>query len=121
MQRELRQYAVVTVLLAIAGFVHGDLMWNQIRVLLHPDEFPAAPFSLTVASRTVAGGRFSGDQILALESRPLNAAKEVPEAVAASRPVPRPVTRSTPSTMTGAVPMVTRVASGTEVSETAVK
>lgn len=86
MQRELRQYAVVTVLLAIAGFVHGDLMWNQIRVLLHPDEFPAAPFSLTVASRTVAGGRFSGDQILALESRPLNAAKEVPEAVAASRP-----------------------------------
>jgi hypothetical protein len=39
----------------------------------------------------------------------------------ASLPVPRPVTRSTPSTMTGAVPMVTRVASGTEVSDTDVK
>ncbi len=44
-----------------------------------------------------------------------------PAAAAASLPVLRPATRSAPSTMTGAVPMVTRVASGTEVSETAVK
>jgi hypothetical protein len=44
-----------------------------------------------------------------------------PAAAMASLPVPRPVTRSTPSTMTGAVPMVTRVASGTEVSDTDVK
>jgi hypothetical protein len=39
----------------------------------------------------------------------------------ASLPVLRPVARSTTSTMTGAVPIVTRVASGTEVSDTAVK
>jgi hypothetical protein len=50
--------------------------------------------------------------------RPIRAS---PAAAAASRPVPRPVSRSAPSTMTGAVPMVTRVASGTEVSDTAVK
>jgi hypothetical protein len=41
--------------------------------------------------------------------------------LAACRPVPRPVSRSTPWTMTGALPMVTSVASGTEVSRTAVK
>ena len=44
-----------------------------------------------------------------------------PDAPTASLLVLRPVARSTPSTMTGAVPMVTKVASGTEVSDTAVK
>ena len=44
-----------------------------------------------------------------------------PVVAAARRPACRPVIRSTPSTMTGAAPMVTRVASGTEVSDTAVK
>jgi sigma-B regulation protein RsbU (phosphoserine phosphatase) len=86
MPREIRQYVVVTLLLAIAGFVHGDLMWNQIRVLLHPDQFPAAPFSITVASRTVSGGQFAGDQILAMGGRPLNSAKEFTGAVEASQP-----------------------------------
>ena len=42
-------------------------------------------------------------------------------ATGASRPARRPVIRYTPSTMTGAVPMVTRVARATEVSATAVK
>ena len=42
-------------------------------------------------------------------------------ATGASRPDRRPVTRYTPSTMTGAVPIVTRVARATEVSATAVK
>jgi hypothetical protein len=40
---------------------------------------------------------------------------------AACRPAGRPVTRDAASTMTGAEPIVTSVASGTEVSETAVK
>jgi hypothetical protein len=40
---------------------------------------------------------------------------------AACRPVGWPVTRAAASTMTGAEPIVTSVASGTEVSETAVK
>ena len=44
-----------------------------------------------------------------------------PVVAAANRPVRRPVTRSAASTMTGAAPMVTRVASGTDVSATAVK
>jgi hypothetical protein len=44
-----------------------------------------------------------------------------PVVTTASRPPGRPVTRSAPSTMTGAVPIVTSVASGTEVSDTAVK
>jgi hypothetical protein len=39
----------------------------------------------------------------------------------ASEPTGRPVTRSAPSTMTGAAPIVISVASGTEVSDTAVK
>jgi hypothetical protein len=39
----------------------------------------------------------------------------------ASRPAGRPVTRSALSTRTGAAPIVISVASGTEVSETAVK
>ena len=86
MPREIRQYIVVTFLLAIAGFVHGDLMWSQIRLLLHPDQFPAAPFSITVASRTISGGQFAGDQILAMAGRPLNSAKEFSDAIEASRP-----------------------------------
>jgi len=44
-----------------------------------------------------------------------------PVATTACRPPGRPVSRSAPSTMTGAVPIVTSVASGTEVSATAVK
>jgi hypothetical protein len=40
---------------------------------------------------------------------------------AACRPPGRPVARSAPRTMTGAAPIVTSVASGTEVSDTAVK
>jgi hypothetical protein len=51
-------------------------------------------------------------------ARPIRARLVVP---AASLPVLRPVARSTLSTMTGAVPMVMRVASGTEVSDTAAK
>jgi hypothetical protein len=51
-------------------------------------------------------------------ARPVTAS---PVVAAANRPVRRPVTRSAPSTMTGAVPIVTRVASGTEVSDTATK
>ena len=39
----------------------------------------------------------------------------------ASRPAGRPVTRSAPSTRTGAAPIAISVASGTEVSDTAVK
>jgi len=42
-------------------------------------------------------------------------------ATGASRPGRCPVTQDTPSTMTGAVPMATRVASATEVSATALK
>ena len=45
-----------------------------------------------------------------------------PVAQPASRPIRRwPRTRSTASTMTGALPMVTRVARLTELSDTAVK
>jgi hypothetical protein len=40
---------------------------------------------------------------------------------AACRPSGRPAARVTPRTMTGAAPIVTSVASGTEVSATAVK
>jgi mRNA-degrading endonuclease toxin of MazEF toxin-antitoxin module len=40
---------------------------------------------------------------------------------AACRPPGRPVTRAAASTMTGAAPIVISVASGTEVSDTAVK
>ncbi|HWE51706.1 MAG TPA: SpoIIE family protein phosphatase [Bryobacteraceae bacterium] len=86
MPREIRQYVLVTLLLAVAGFVHGDLMWNQIRLLLHPDQFPAAPFTITVATRTIAGGPFAGDQILALDGRPLNSVLQFTDAVDASRP-----------------------------------
>jgi hypothetical protein len=50
--------------------------------------------------------------------RPANAR---PAAAGARRPAFRPVARSAASTMTGAAPMVTKVASGTEVSDTAVK
>ena len=44
-----------------------------------------------------------------------------PVVTTASRPPGRPVTHSAPSTMTGAEPIVTSVASGTEDSDTAVK
>jgi len=44
-----------------------------------------------------------------------------PVVTTASRPPGRPVTRSAPSTRTGAAPIVISVASGTEVSATAVK
>ena len=44
-----------------------------------------------------------------------------PVVITANRPPGRPVIRSAPSTMTGATPIVTSVASGTEVSDTAMK
>jgi hypothetical protein len=44
-----------------------------------------------------------------------------PAVAYARRPARCPAARSAPSTMTGAVPIVIRVASGTEVSDTAVK
>ena len=44
-----------------------------------------------------------------------------PVVTTASRPADRPASRSAPSTMTGAAPIVTSVASGTEVSDTAMK
>ncbi len=44
-----------------------------------------------------------------------------PVVTTASWPPGRPVTRSAPSTMTGAAPIVISVASGTEVSDTAMK
>jgi hypothetical protein len=44
-----------------------------------------------------------------------------PVVTTASRPPGRPVTRSAPSTITGAAPIVTSVARGTEVRDTAVK
>jgi hypothetical protein len=44
-----------------------------------------------------------------------------PVVTTASRPPDRPASRSAPSTMTGAEPIVTSVATGTEVSDTAMK
>jgi len=44
-----------------------------------------------------------------------------PVVTTACWPADRPASRSAPSTMTGAAPIVTSVASGTEVSDTAMK
>jgi hypothetical protein len=59
------------------------------------------------------------------DGRPTSSPRPVtasPVVRTASRPAGRPVTtRSAPSTMTGAAPIVISVASGTEVSDTAVK
>ena len=58
------------------------------------------------------------------DGRPTSSPRPVtarPVVRTASRPPGRPVSRSAPSTMTGAVPIVISVASGTEVSATAVK
>ena len=58
------------------------------------------------------------------DGRPTSSPRPVtarPVVRTASRPPGRPVSRSAPSTRTGAVPIVISVASGTEVSATAVK
>jgi len=58
------------------------------------------------------------------DGRPTSSPRPVtasPVVRTARRPAGRPARRSAPSTMTGAVPIVISVASGTEVRDTAVK
>ncbi len=82
----IRRYIAIGLLMAVAGFVHGDLIWKLISTFLHRDSLPAAPFALSVASRTISSGEFAGDQLLALGGTPLNAARQLAEAVAARHP-----------------------------------
>jgi len=81
-----RQYAAVVVLFALAAFVHGDLMWRATELLLHADQLPASTGTVAVASRTISTGPLAGDQILAINGRPYNAAKDGTEIVKSSRP-----------------------------------
>jgi hypothetical protein len=77
---------------------------------------PAARTAMPALARTALSPNPAGKPT----SRPRPASAR-PAAASARRLAFRPVARSAASTMTGAVPMVTKVASGTEVRDTAVK
>ena len=86
MPRATSQYAAVALLLVLAGFIHGDLMWQQIQVLLHPDRVPAPPFELSVATRTINSGPFAGDQVLAVNGKPLHSVEHFSALAASLQP-----------------------------------
>jgi hypothetical protein len=77
---------------------------------------PAASTAMPALARTALSLNPAGRPTS--KPRPVSAR---PAAASARRPAFRPVARSAASTITGAAPMVTKVASGTEVSDTAVK
>ena len=85
MPRAARQFALLALLFLCASLHHAGYTWYLLNLLQHPNEVPAAPFELQLATRTIGNGPLRGDQILAIDGHPLNSYRQWLERIASSR------------------------------------
>ncbi len=71
---------------------------DLIRTLSNPSAVPADPFTLQAATRAIGSGPFFGDQLLAVNGKPLHSVRQLQGIIAASHPGdPLVLTLSEPS------------------------
>ncbi|HKD08399.1 MAG TPA: SpoIIE family protein phosphatase [Bryobacteraceae bacterium] len=86
MPRALPRYALLAALIVAAIYVRGSDMLDLIESLRHGASIPQAPLTLSAATRTIAYGEYAGDQILAMDGKPFNAAQQLAEAIHNHKP-----------------------------------
>jgi sigma-B regulation protein RsbU (phosphoserine phosphatase) len=83
MTRAAAAYVLLTVILTCALWVRGENAWQRIQVLQNPAAAPEVPVPIQVASRTIRSGLFRGNQILAIDGKPLSSYSQFERAIAA--------------------------------------
>lgn len=86
MPRYSLQYACLILILSVAVWMRGTAAIELIRILRNPSAVPAEPFTLQTATRTIGSGVFFGDQILAVDGKPLHSVRHLEEIVASRHP-----------------------------------
>src|SRR5580704_11508148 len=86
MARAWRQYAVLALLFACAASYQTGNLTYLVTVMRHPAEFPSAPFSVMIATRTIGSGPLSGDQILSIDGKPFTSARQYYQTVYDAHP-----------------------------------
>ena len=86
MPRATPQYLALTLLLAGAVWVRGHNAWQAMRMLQDPVAAPRPPISIQIATRTIGAGPYRGDQLLAIDGKPLSSYRQYEQAVAAKHP-----------------------------------
>lgn len=86
MQSAARQYAVLFVLVGVSAFVQAGSTRQLVRLLGVGAPLAAQPFSVVPGTRTVAGGQFKDDELLAIDGAPFHSMRQYAEAVGSRRP-----------------------------------
>ncbi|HVY91623.1 MAG TPA: hypothetical protein VHA14_02700, partial [Bryobacteraceae bacterium] len=81
----LQHTILALLLLAAASYEGGTIAWVA-KALIHPKDVPSAPFTLQNATRTIADGPLSGDQILSINGQPFTAKRQFDDAVFLAAP-----------------------------------
>jgi sigma-B regulation protein RsbU (phosphoserine phosphatase) len=81
-----KQYGILAVLFCWALFYQVGNISYIVRILLHADGVPSAPFTIRNATRTIGSGPLLGDEILSLNGRPLMSKTQFDDAVARAHP-----------------------------------
>ena len=80
------RFLILLLLMCGALWVRGSNVVRFVEVLRHPAEHPLFPFGLNDDSRTISGGPYRGDQILAIDGKPLRSDRQFQENVYSHRP-----------------------------------
>lgn len=86
MEQSRWRYSVLGILLSIAASYQAGSLAYVAKAMQHPEQVPATPFALKRATRTIGTGPLFGDQILAMNGRPLTGVNQYTELVAHSHP-----------------------------------
>lgn len=77
MARAAIRYLLLALLCAAACFLQGGEIGHLIHVLTHENSIPVFPFGILNASRTISNGPLAGDQLLALNGKPISSINQV--------------------------------------------